>query len=611
MTRLARWALSLGSLRDILRFSLFSFYWVDTVINPIKNENNEIIQFLAIRYLITERKKVENELLIAKEDAERANTAKSEFLANMSHEIRTPMNAILGFSELIKNFVNNKLAVEYLNGIVSSGKNLLNLINDILDLSKIESGKIDIKLEAVNFRNLIEEVRQIFFYSSKQKQLVLSFELDNQIPDYLYIDETRFRQVLLNLVGNAIKFTNNGYVKVVIKLDNYNFAFDFDKHNDKEVNYNEVNFSKVNYSEVNYSENYLDENNQKISNLVKFEDYINLIITVEDTGIGIPEDQQNKIFEAFVQREGQSTRKYGGTGLGLTITKRLVEIMSGNIKLESEVDKGSKFIVTLPNIQVDKSNHKLNENNEINVNNIQFYNQKVLIVEDIATNRTIINGYLAPHNLDVIEASNGIEALSIFKSIKPDLIIMDIQMPLLNGYETIKVIRELENEMNLKNIPIIIISANSNINYNINKLYNIKYTFIKPILKLDLIKELCKLLEYSLVNDNQNLNNIEIDNSYNISLDNFTERINSEIPFKLRVEITKLFFDKWAEISNKMLVNEIIYFADETIEFGSLNKLLVLIDFGNKIKEEAEMFKIDSLSNSLKMFENIFININN
>ncbi len=550
-----------------------SFYWVDTVINPIKNENDEIVQFLAIRYLITERKKVEYELLIAKEDAERANTAKSEFLANMSHEIRTPMNAILGFSELIKNFVNNKLAVEYLNGIVSSGKNLLNLINDILDLSKIESGKIDIKLEAVNFRSLIEEVKQIFFYSSKQKQLSLSFEIDSQIPEYLYIDETRFRQVLLNLVGNAIKFTNSGYVKVEIKLDNENET--------------QIKF--------------------EIDNLNQNEAYINLVITVEDSGIGIPEDQQIKIFEAFVQREGQSSRKYGGTGLGLTITKRLVEIMKGSIKLESILDEGSKFIISLPNIQVDKSNLNFKESNDVDINNIKFYNQKVLIVEDIATNRTIINGYLSPHNLNIIEAKNGIEALSIFKSIKPDLIIMDIQMPLLNGYETIKVIRELEGEISDKNIPIIIISANTNINYNINKLYNIEYAFIKPILKLDLIKELCKLLDYEILNISKNN---EIDNSYNLSLENFIYRINSEISQNLRIEITELFYDKWSEITNKMLVNEIILFADETLDYGNMNNLLVLIDFGNKIKEEAEMFKIDSLYGSLKMFENIFIRIN-
>ena len=216
---------------------------------------------------------------------------KVNFLANMSHEIRTPMNAILGFGELLKEqFGESPKFEEYINGIISSGKSLLELINDILDLSKIEAGKLQINVEPCDVRNLANEMKQIFIIRTSAKGIAFNVNIDKHLPHSLLMDETRLRQILFNLIGNAVKFTKEGSITLSI---------------------------------------YILE--------IKEGSTVNFAIEVKDTGIGIPQNQQELIFDAFQQTEGQSTRKYGGTGLGLTITKRLATMMGGIIKLQSKV----------------------------------------------------------------------------------------------------------------------------------------------------------------------------------------------------------------------------------------------------------------------------------
>jgi signal transduction histidine kinase len=248
------------------------------------------------------------ELELEKLRADDANRAKSDFLANMSHEIRTPMNAILGFSELLDRKLDSPKLKSYTNSIRNAGKTLLRVINDILDLSKIESGKIEIEPDVVNINSMFKDIKELFILKVEQKDLGYKFVIDEDIPKYLVLDELRLRQVIINLLNNAIKFTEIGQVGLEVKL--------------------------------------LRQDSSRCS----------LLITISDTGIGVPKEDQAKIFEPFEQTDGQSTRKYGGTGLGLSISKNLINLMNGTIKLQSEANIGSKFIIELCDIEISNNN---------------------------------------------------------------------------------------------------------------------------------------------------------------------------------------------------------------------------------------------------------------
>jgi len=255
---------------------------------------------------ITERKEAEESLRHAKELADTANRAKSEFIANISHEIRTPINAILGYVELLQETVTHPRDQEYLRAIMTSGKMLSNLINDVLDIANIESGRMDIVLRPFNIRRLMQEMHVLFFTASQDKGLALSITVDEHVPSEIVLDEMRLRQVLLNLIGNAIKFTELGSVTLHVQ------------------------------AELRAASTALNT--------------CFLSITIADTGIGIAADQQEVVFEAFRQQDGQSTRKHGGTGLGLTICKNVVTMMGGSISLKSELGKGSVFTVAFDNV---------------------------------------------------------------------------------------------------------------------------------------------------------------------------------------------------------------------------------------------------------------------
>jgi len=265
-------------------------------------------EVVAVIRNITEAKKSKEKLQTAIEEAEKASRTKSAFLANISHEIRTPINAVLGFAGILLSQVEEQTIKRHLNSIVSSGNTLLNLVNDILDLSKIEAGKMDINLRPVQLKAIFEEINNIFSLQAEAKNLNYQFNFSEQIPEYVELDEFRIRQVLLNLVDNAVKFTEKGFIKI--------------------------------------RANILSQDNKKSDN------HISLKIEVIDSGIGINKNDQERFFTAFVQKDDQDKRKYGGTGLGLAISKQLTEMMDGTLEMKSSPGQGSTFTLIFKNIKI-------------------------------------------------------------------------------------------------------------------------------------------------------------------------------------------------------------------------------------------------------------------
>jgi len=493
---------------------------------------------------ICKRQQIEAQLQQAKEKADSANRAKSEFLANMSHEIRTPMNAVLGFSDILATKITDKQHKSYLNSIQTAGKSLLTLINDILDLSKIEAGRLDIQYEPVQPLVFFTELQQIFSQSMAEKHLKLIIELDENLPKALLLDETRLRQVLLNLIGNAIKFTDSGYVKLCA--------------------------DKI------YTEN----------------DHVDLILAVEDSGIGIPADQQALIFESFKQQDGQSTRQYGGTGLGLAITKRLVEMMNGQISLESIPGKGSRFEIILRKVEMATTTQDAKQNHSFDLNNITFEKVQVLAVDDIESNRHLIAEYLSQVNLEVICAENGQEALLFAEEYHPALILMDIRMPEMNGYEATK---HLKDNPNTADIPVIALTASVAWNEKASiEARGFDSFLAKPINISELLSELSHYLKYTkkaIADVPQVVTKVDTLNPENIA--NLSE---------LRSKIEQEMMPLWKKASIMMKMDVVIAFAEKMITLGNKYNVPAFIYYGEPLQESTQTFDIAHIQKALKEF---------
>ncbi len=523
----------------------------------IYDEGKKPEAILAIIRDISDRRQMEEELRQAKEAAESSNRSKSEFLANMSHEIRTPMNAILGFTELLEGQILDEHQRHYLSAIKAGGKTLLGLINDILDLSKIEAGKLKLEYSAVHLCSVFKETEQMFSHKISEKGLNFIIETDQNLPEAILFDEIRLRQIILNLVGNAVKFTESGYVKL-------------------------------------YATHQYVNKDHKTSDI---------IFSVEDTGIGIPEDQRESIFGAFEQQHGQSHACFGGTVLGLAITKRLVEMMDGEIYVTGEIGKGSTFHVIFRNVAmppVSKSEGK--EKNRSDNDSVRFKKASILVADDVKFNRTLIKSYLLKHpEIRIIEAENGKEAADLAKCHQPDVILMDMKMPLTDGYEATQIIKSNEA---LRHIPIIAITAEA-MKQDMEKITNICDAYIaKPLARDDLICTLIKFLKHSVeesgITDHEWLR-------LKPKTKSLPEATNSETLAKLP-ELLKTLESQvsvWEDLSEILTINDIEDFANEMKTLGIKYDYKPLAVWGDRLLLQATMFDIDSLSRTLKDFPDI------
>ncbi|MBN2790341.1 MAG: transporter substrate-binding domain-containing protein [Candidatus Delongbacteria bacterium] len=486
------------------------------------------------------RKKTEIELVKAKNVAEKATNAKSEFLANMSHEIRTPMNAIIGFTELMEKTPLTSKQLSYISTIKAGGNTLLNLINDILDISKIEAKKMELQYSSFNLVSTVYEIEQFFEKELKLKGLEFLIEHKSDITNMIVLDESRLRQILFNLISNSIKFTNKGYIKLITEFRNI----------------------KPRYTDIR--------------------------LIIEDSGMGMSPENLKKIFKPFVQVSDPKIKRITkGTGLGLAITSNLVKMMNGSIQVQSELNKGTKFIIDLLKVHIDSEIKKV-DHDENTFENIVFEKRKILIADDVESNRILLRELCEEHGFEVFEAVNGKEAVEMAKFYVPDIILMDIRMPEMDGYEAIS---KIKSDNSLVNIPVIAVTASVMSSESV-KLERSRFSgyLRKPISRKELLNKFREFIPFTVKQDTKEIYILD------------EELKDPEIFFrKLKGEI----FNKYRNSIEKQNLDDIKEFSSELEKLSVQHNSNTISKFSKELKNAVNNFDIENIKRLLGSFEDI------
>ncbi len=510
-------------------------------------DGEKVVKVSGVLMDISDTKDLMLALLNERNKSLKASEAKSMFLANMSHEIRTPMNAIIGFSELLSKKIKDESLKGFLNSIRSSGNVLLDLINDLLDMEKIEAGKMNIRKQNTRFKVLLKDIEQTFSLKFREKNLAFSVQTNEDFPQVIFVDSLKIKQVLLNLINNAFKFTNEGQVSVLCS-----FIF--------------------------------DDTGQKGS----------LIISVEDTGIGIRKEKQELIFEPFIQNRESNQKEYQGTGLGLAIVQKLVQKMGGEITLESKPGVGSKFIILI---------HDIEAKNDVNAeieqelqSEVRFSKEKLMVIDSVETNREVLSAMCANLNLVCQTHAGGEGLANEIANFDPQVIIMDIRKEKKNQFETLKSIRNIHP---INKIPVIAISSSSNPT-ELELAYSKGYDgfMSKPIPEQKLITELSKFIkpiDHSAEKDKHHV----IDQTISLSEDDIQ---------KIRPYFNDEFLALWNGLKDLLSSKKLKVFVAELNHITKEVEWDELQNFVGEMETAIKSFDFELIQKLIKRFQ-VFVDV--